>query len=181
MRVQIGALCIALITVGAFIAIPLPGSPVPIVLQNMFVVFTGLVLSPLWASLTLLVYLLLGALGLPVFAGAAGGLGHFAGPTGGFLLGFLPAAWVTSLVMRLGRVDSSPHTAGFVRRIAAVSLGFLSIYIVGVPRLAAVADLSIVRTLWIGFIPFLPGDIVKAAVLLILLRTLPGSLWRSWT
>src|SRR6056297_2752500 len=86
LRLQTGALLVALISAGAFISVPIPGSPVPIVLQNMFVILAGLVLPAGWAALTVGVYLLLGAVGLPVFAGATGGLAHLAGPTGGFLM-----------------------------------------------------------------------------------------------
>lgn len=181
-KTQLGALCIALITAGAFFAIPIPGSPVPVVLQNLFVVFTGVILTPGWAMLTVGVYLLLGALGLPVLAGAAGGLSHFAGPTGGFLVGFVLAAGLTSVLIRFGRDAShTPAETGWVRRTAAVTAGFLVIYVPGVPRLAAVTGLSLAEVLWIGFIPFLPGDVVKAVVLLILLKSLPNSLWRSWS
>ncbi len=175
-------MCIALITAGAFVAIPIPGSPVPIVLQNMFVVFTGLVLSPLWAMLTVGVYLVLGAAGLPIFAGAAGGLAHFAGPTGGFLLGYVPAAGLTSLLLRVGRDDRrTAREAGLFHQVLAIVPGFLIVYALGVPRLAVVTGLSISRTFWIGMAPFLPGDVIKTIALVILLRSIPGSIWRSWS
>lgn len=175
-------MCIAMITAGAFVAIPIPISPVPIVLQNMFVILTGLVLPPAWAFLAVIVYLLLGAAGLPILAGAAGGLAHFAGPTGGFLLGFPLAAGLASLVIRLGRGHSAtPHDAGLVRQIIAISIGFLVIYLTGIPRLAVVTGFTLSRTLLIGMAPFLPGDILKGVALVALLRTLPASLWRSWS
>ena len=92
----------ALITAGAFLAIPL--GPVPIVLQNFFVMLTGLLMGSRWGFFSVGVYLLAGACGLPVFAGATGGLGRLFGPTGGYLFGYLPAVWVVgSLSERFGR------------------------------------------------------------------------------
>lgn len=197
LKTQVGALCIALVAAGAFIAIPLPGSPVPVVLQNMFVVFTGLVLTPGRAFLTIIVYLVLGALGLPIFAGAAGGLAHFAGPTGGFLVGFPISAWTTSMVIRFGTARERPgraipgrekpareitcRDAGPLRRTVAVALGFLVVYPPGLMWLSRSTGLTWGTVIAVGFLPFLAGDIVKAAALVALIRTLPASLWRSWT
>lgn len=182
LKTQVGALCIALTTAGAFVSIPIPVSPVPIVLQNMFVVFSGLVLPPVWAFSVILVYLLLGAAGLPVLAGGAGGLAHFAGPTGGFLLAYPFAAWFTSILIRFGRgPGATAHDASVPRQVAAIIPGFLLMYILGVPRLAVVASLPLSGALWVGMVPFLPGDIVKTIALVALLRTLPASLWRSWS
>jgi biotin transport system substrate-specific component len=180
-RTQVGALCIALITAGAFVAIPLPGSPVPVVLQNMFVVFTGVVLPPVHALLTVSVYLVIGAIGLPVFAGGSGGLAHFAGPTGGFLLGFPVAAWFTSVLIRAGRErPATVEATGIARQAGSVLAGFLLIYVTGVPRLAQLAQIPVTQAALIGFVPFFPFDIVKAIILVVVVKTLPASLWRSW-
>ncbi len=92
----------ALVGVGAFISIPLPFTPIPIGLQTLFVLLTGLVLGPLWGASAIVLYLLVGLLGLPVFAAGTGGPAHLAGPTGGYLLGFLPAAVVAGLIARPG-------------------------------------------------------------------------------
>jgi biotin transport system substrate-specific component len=174
-RIQTGALMIALITAGALITVPLPFSPVPIVLQNMFVVTTGVFLPPAWAFLTLMVYLAMGAVGLPVFAGATGGLAHFAGPTGGFLAGFVLSAWVVSLILH------RPGKEGYIRhhlQVAAILTGMFVPYLTGVPWLAAVTGLSFNQAFLAGVIPFLPGDAVKALVLILFLHRLPESLWR---
>lgn len=180
--VQVSAVHVALITAGAFVAIPIPGSPVPVVLQNLFVIMTGVVLPPIAALGTVLVYLLLGALGLPVFAGGAGGLAHFAGPTGGFLLGFLPAAGVTSLVLSSARRrGASRATVPTGTLAAAVAAGFLTVYLLGVPVLAVVLQMPLRQAAMVGMIPFLPGDILKAIALVVIIRTIPPAVWRSWT
>ncbi|RZW12719.1 MAG: biotin transporter BioY, partial [Desulfobulbaceae bacterium] len=86
------SLMATLTAVGAYIAIPI--GPVPIVLQNLFVMLAGLLLGGRWGLTSVGVYLLAGAVGLPVFAGGTGGIGKFIGPTGGYLLGFAAAAYV---------------------------------------------------------------------------------------
>jgi biotin transport system substrate-specific component len=178
-RVQTAALFVALITAGSFVAIPLPGSPVPIVLQNLFVVLAGVVLPPAWAALSAAVYLFLGAAGLPVFAGATGGIAHFAGPTGGFLLSYPFVAALTGWVAA-GR---SPATGdvGLGRLVAAVSLGFLLVYAFGVPWLAWTTGMSAVAALLVGMVPFLPGDALKAIAIVLLVRSVPPSVWRRFT
>jgi biotin transport system substrate-specific component len=177
-RVQTAALFVALITAGSFVAIPLPGSPVPIVLQNLFVVLAGVVLRPRWAALTAAVYLLLGAAGLPVFAGATGGVAHFAGPTGGFLLSYPLVAAATGWL--LGPPSSRTGAFRPRRLIVAVSVGFLLVYLVGVPWLAWTTGMSPVAALLAGMVPFLPGDALKAVAIVVLVRSVPTSVWRRF-
>jgi len=192
-RIQAAALFVALITVGAYVAIPLPGTPVPIVLQNAFVVLAGLVLAPGWALLTVAVYLLIGAIGLPVFAGATGGLAHFAGPTGGFLVGYLPAALVTAVIhsptlhtatptaregTRAPRNGVVRNRAGTVRLVIAIAAGFLAPYLFGVPRLASVTSLSFRGAISAAMIPFLPGDAFKGVLIFLLMRGVPEMIWQ---
>ncbi len=208
-RLQTGALMVALISAGAFISVPIPGSPVPIVLQNMFVVLTGVLLPAGWAALSVGVYLILGAVGLPVFAGATGGLAHLAGPTGGFLIGFPIAAAVVAVILRdrwvkrggnplstpggsgaqqaasrrngqhqAGIASVAPGSLSVFRHAIALVIGFLVIYATGVPWLALTADLTPAQALVVGMLPFLPGDIMKTAVLLLLIRSVPRSIWQ---
>ena len=176
-NVQTSAVFVALISVGSYVSVPLPGSPVPIVLQNVFVVLTGIVLPFRWASATMIVYLTIGAVGLPVFAGATGGLSHFAGPTGGFLIGYLPAVTVAAIVSRGTRRGAVP--AYPIRLASAIVAGFTIPYLTGVPWLAFAADLSYGQALLVGCLPFLPGDTLKAVVLFVVVRKLPNRIWRQ--
>ena len=100
-KLVLASLFAALTAVGAFVAIPI--GPVPIVLQNLFVMLMGLMLGPRWGLAGVAAYLLAGALGLPVFAGGTGGGGRFVGPTGGYLLGYLPSVAVIGGLCRYGR------------------------------------------------------------------------------
>ena len=148
------ALFVALIACGAFMAIPV--GPVPIVLQNMFVLLAGLVLGPVWGLATVGVYLLVGLAGLPVFAGGTAGLGKLFGPTGGYLMGYLPAVYVTGLVSQ--KLNQKP-----VADILALILGSLIVYGVGVPWLKLAFAMPWSKALAAGMLPFLLGDALKVA------------------
>ncbi len=146
------ALFAALIAAGAFIAIPI--GPVPIVLQNFFVFLAGLVLGPRWGLASVAVYLLAGALGLPVFAGATGGIGRFAGPTGGYLFSYLPTVWLIGYLSE--RYQHRP-AAEFI----ALAAGGLLVFAIGVPWLKFVTGMDWLRAFSVGMLPFLPGLAVK--------------------
>ena len=91
------ALCTALICVAAQLAIPLPIG-VPFTLQVLMVMLTALILKPLYSVISMLLYVLLGVIGLPVFTGAKSGIGTILSPTGGFIIGFVLAAFLVSLL-----------------------------------------------------------------------------------
>lgn len=164
-RVVYASLMAALIAMGAYLHIPIPISPVPLVLQNLFVLLAGLLLGARWGLAAVGIYLFIGSLGMPVFVGGKGGVAHFVGPTGGYLLGFAACAWITgTLSARLGE-----RTSGDV---AAVVIGSMAIYLLGVPWLKAVTSMSWEKALMAGMVPFLPGDALKAAAAVILVRSL---------
>jgi biotin transport system substrate-specific component len=149
------ALLAAFIAVGAFLIIPI--GPVPIVLQNLFVLLAGLLLGSRWATVSVGVYLLAGICGLPVFAGGGAGIGRLLGPTGGYLVGFLPAAFVVGFI-----TERAGHRIWI--QVAAMIGATLIIYGCGVPWLMKVANLSLTKALMGGMIPFLIGDALKIAV-----------------
>ena len=155
------ALFAALIAAGTFISIPLPFSPVPIVLQNLFAVLAGLILGPVPGAAAVGLYLVAGIIGAPVFAGATGGIVRLAGPTGGFLIGYLLAAFAAGLVAGLPRPEQKTV---LWRIIAAVVAGFLIVYAPGVAWLKASTGRSWAAAFTGGFIPFIPGDLAKGIV-----------------
>lgn len=157
------ALFIALISIGAMIAIPV--GPVPIVLQNMFVLLAGLVLPPAWAAGCVAVYLLMGFAGLPVFAGGISGIGKVFGPTGGYLLSYLPAAFLTSVI-------SGSDKKNLARDCGATFAGMAVIYMFGVPWLKWVLAVSWDNSLVVGMYPFLAGDVLKMIAVVIIARKL---------
>ncbi len=153
-----GSLVVALC---AQIAIRLPFSPVPITLQTLAVLLVGALLGSKRGALSLLAYLAEGAAGMPVLAGGAGGAGYMLGPTGGYLIGFVAAAYLT------GRLAAS----GWDRHVATTALAMLTgsaaIYTCGVIWLAGYVGIN--RVLAVGLIPFIPGDLIKLALAAILL------------
>jgi biotin transport system substrate-specific component len=157
----LASLMAALTAVGAYIHVPI--GPVPIVLSTLFVLLTGLLLGSRWGMASMGLYLLVGAIGIPVFAGGKGGLAHFLGPTGGYLFGFVLSAWITGLISERLR-----HL--WVGEILAVIAGSLAIYSLGVPWLKMITQMPWQKTLVVGMVPFLIGDAVKASVVLILAR-----------
>lgn len=166
------SLMAALIAVGAFLAIPI--GPVPIVLQNLFVLLAGLLLGSRWSVASVALYLLAGACGLPVFAGGGGGLGHLIGPSGGYLWGFLPAAWVVGLVADRAKGKTQLE-------VAAMIIGSLMIYALGVPWLEVVLGIGFKKALAVGMYPFLIGDALKIAAAVPIARSLRPVLRRTAT
>lgn len=142
-----------LVALSAQVAIPLPFSPVPITGQTLTVLLTGVLLGSRRAGLCLLVYLAEGIAGLPVFAGGKAGIAHLLGPTGGYLLGFVPAAFLVGWLAEKGW-DKRPVTA-----FAAMLLGNVVIYTFGLPWLAYFVGSE--RVLVAGCLPFIPGDLTK--------------------
>jgi biotin transport system substrate-specific component len=144
----------ALISAGAYLAVPI--GPVPIVLQNLFVMLAGVVLGSRWGLASVSIYLLAGVCGLPVFAGGVGGIGRLLGPTGGYLIGYLPAAFlIGSVIERFGSRVSV--------QIVAMICGALAVYACGVTWLNLVTTMGWSRSLAFGMFPFLVGDAIKIA------------------
>ncbi|MFW6387719.1 MAG: biotin transporter BioY, partial [bacterium] len=153
----------ALIAAGSYISIPIPGSPVPVVLANLFVVLAGMVLGPGNGMLSAGVYLLIGTAGLPVFSAGSGGPAHLVGPTGGYLVGYLVAAMVTGLTTRALRPEGDRKYRAISSGILAALAGLATVYIPGVLWLANVLELSPTAAIATGVVPYIPGDILKAA------------------
>jgi len=166
----LASLMAALTAVGAYIHVPI--GPVPIVLSTLFVILSGLLLGSRWGLTSMGLYLLVGAIGMPVFAGGKGGFAHFFGPTGGYLFGYVVAAWITGFISERSR-------GLLVLDILAVVVGSLTIYTLGVPWLKMITQMSWPKTFMGGVIPFLIGDAMKAAVALVLARSVRPILKRQ--
>ena len=142
----------------AQVAVPVPGSPVPITGQTLAVVLTAAALGPARGVLGQALYLVLGAVGLPFYSEASGGIEVLAGATGGYLVGFLPAALLIGLAAQHGQ-DRKVW-----RALPLFVAGQAVVFAVGVPWLAVVADLTPAQALEAGFYPFILGGLVKAAI-----------------
>ncbi|MEV7608778.1 biotin transporter BioY [Microbacterium sp. NPDC089320] len=149
------AIFAALIVVLGMVTVPIPGG-VPITAQTLGVMLAGAVLGPRLAPLSVLLVLVLAAVGLPVLAGGRGGLGVFVGPTAGYLLGWLVGVIVVGLIVRSGRMSWWRIALGVVVG------GILVVYLCGVPVTALVLGLDLGSTALASLV-FLPGDLLKAA------------------
>ena len=167
-RTVLTAIFTALIAAGAYAAIPI--GPVPIVLTTFFVLLSGLLGGFRIGLYSTAAYLLLGILGLPVFAGGAGGFAVLIGPTGGYLAGYLLAASTAGLLYRPGK--NSSHTKKIILAGLAALTGSIMIYIPGVPWLKMALGFDWNKALQAGMLPFIPGDILKAAAAVALAVTL---------
>lgn len=143
----------ALTAAGAWIIIPLP--PVPITLQTLFMGLAAILLGGRLGALSQVIYILLGVIGLPVFAGGKAGLGVLLGPTGGYLIGFVAAAFL------IGWLAERRKPAGFAWLVFSLLAGTVVVYLLGVLQLALVARFTLVKALTVGVVPFLIGDLFK--------------------
>ncbi len=152
-----------IVALGLIPAIPLAAG-VPITLQSMGVMLAGLVLGPKRGAAAVLVVIALVALGLPVLSGGRGGLGVFVGPTAGFLLGWVLAAFVTGF---LAQVFEATEKSTAVRSAqlagAAIIGGIVVLYLCGILWLAFFVKLGLTKAFMVSIV-FAPGDIAKAIV-----------------
>lgn len=148
------ALMVAMNCVSAYIIIPLPFSLSPIALQTLIVNLTGYVLNAKQAFMTMLVYLLVGLAGVPVFTGGSAGPGKLFGPTGGYIIGFLFTA--VFLAYFRGEKYSFKRYA-----LLGCVIGIPLIYVFGVVQLKLITGMGWDKAIMTGVLPFIPLDIVK--------------------
>lgn len=166
---------VALMTLAAKVQIPF--WPVPMTLHTMAVMSFAVVFGPRVATSIFLAYLAAGAAGIPVFSGTPErgiGLAYMAGPTGGYLAGYLIASWVVGALATgrgaLGR--------GALGRFAAMLVGMVPIYGLGMAWLAIFVPVS--KLLAVGVLPFLLGDIVKIGIVALAGTAIPAALAQFW-
>ena len=155
-RLALPCLFAGLVAAGGHLRVPIPGNPVPLTMQVVFVLLAGAFLAPGQAMTSMMLFLVAGVLGAPVFAGSGAGFGYLVGPTGGYLLGFVAGATLCALIVQ-GRRDSLPRTTiGMCVALAAIHLMgtlHLGLYLGGDVATAARYDF-----------PFATADLLKLAV-----------------
>lgn len=157
-RVARAGVMVALLAVSAQVMLPI--GPVPFTLQTLVLSMVPAVLDPTTSIFAVFAYVLLGSLGLPVFSGFHGGIGALAGPTGGFLWGFIAGCIVATAVIRAlpKGLAEFPRTL-----VAAASLTLVS-YACGTAQLMVLMNLDLTGALAIAVIPFVVPDAVKTVV-----------------
>jgi biotin transport system substrate-specific component len=161
----------ALTAVGAYIMIPLP--PVPMTMQTLFVNLAGALLGGSLGALSQVVYILLGVIGLPVFAGGKAGVGVLIGPTGGYLIGFVAGAFI------IGKLTSLRRQPGLLWLMGSMAAGIAVVYALGIMQLMMVAKLGITKAIAIGLLPSLPGDIAKIVIAALICRKVREGIFKK--
>ena len=158
------ALFTVLITICSWLSIPITG--IPITMQTFAIFLTIYLLGPKYSAFSIIVYLILGAIGLPVFAGFGSGIGYLLGPTGGYLLGFLGTALIYALFRKL-------FGKSYISQIVSSLLGLVTCYALGTAWFIHVytqtsGSISIMATLSMTVFPFVIFDIAKIVIAILL-------------
>lgn len=172
----LSALFAALTAVGSWISIPLPFSPVPINLATLSVFLAGGLLGPAGGAASQAVFVALGAVGLPVFHSFTGGVGILAGPTGGYLIGYIAAAWIVGTGFAYQPNKKPPLLQG----AAILAVALLACYFLGTLWFMLSTGTGLAAALLLCVVPFLPGDALKIAAALLLLGKLAPIARRSF-
>lgn len=144
----------ALTAVFSQISIPLQFTPVPINLATLSVLMSGALLGSRGGALSQIVYVLLGTIGIPVFAQLTGGIGILLGPTGGYIIGYILAAFVTGII-----VEKTKHNIFFY--LIAMTIGIITCYTVGTMWFMFITKTDLIKSLSMCVIPFIIGDVLK--------------------
>jgi len=169
---QIG-LFSSLTAIGAFISIPI--GPVPISMQTFFVLLSGIILGSKKAMLSQIVYVILGLIGLPIFAGFTGGLQTIFKPSFGFIISFIVASYL------VGKI-AEQHNKSLKNIIIAVFLGSLIMYAIGLPYMYYILNIilakhfDIFKIMEMGMFMFIPGDTIKGIIAVLIGKRLQGKL-----
>ena len=168
-NVVLVALGVLLTAALAQVSVPVPGSPVPITGQTLAVVLTAAALGPVRGVAVQVAYMACALVGLPFYSEATGGVDVVFGATGGYVVGFIPAAILIGLGARHA-MDRNP-----LKAVPLFIAGQAVVFAVGVPWLAVSADMTAAQALDAGFYPFILGGLVKAAVAAAVL----GTAWKA--
>lgn len=166
----------AAIAVSSWVSVPLPFSPVPLTLQTLAVLVAGGLLGRAWGPVSVLVYLLVGLVGVPVFSGFGAGPGVLFGPTGGYLVGFVAAAFAMGVAGDRVRAPGGGEAGRFAVLVVGAVVASAAVYAVGVPWLASVTGMGATAALAAGMAPYLIGDVVKAVAAVALVRSVDAAL-----
>lgn len=172
LKISFIALFAAIICIGCFLRIPL--GPVPIVLQNALCILTSAILGSFLGGIPTALFLLAGLIGLPVYAGGTSGIAVWAGPTGGFLLGYLLGAVVTGFIAGRPFVSDKKFSwKNLIRITIAIFAGMVILYVPGIIHFARWAEkagripadkTAFAYTMAACVIPYIPGDLLKIVV-----------------
>lgn len=160
------AMCAAITCILAPLSIPLTGG-VPVSLATFAVMLSGVLLGGPLGALSQLIYVLLAAVGLPVLAGWTGGLGIVLGMTGGYIIGYIPCAWLTGLIYKKYGVTAKKPVK-ILSMILGMTAGNIALYVIGTAWYMFITEMTLEASLAACVIPFIPGNIIKMAAVIII-------------
>ena len=165
------AVLAALIGASVLVTIPFPLSPAPITLQVLFIFLAGLVLGPVWGGFSILLYLIAGAVGVPVFAGMNSGLGVLVGNTAGYLWSYPIAASLIGVVVHRGTTLRNLREVPLSLVVGALVMAIIVIYGMGTAYMAWLLDMTAWEAIAAGALPFIPGEILKMIAAIAIVRS----------
>ena len=171
----LAALMAAVCAVCSWISIPLPFTPVPINLGTLAVFLAAGILGWKYGSISVIVFVLLGAAGLPVFHGFTGGMGIITGPTGGYIVGYILAAFLTGIMIDTyfkARKSNENKAATYAVLALAMALGLFACYALGTAWFMHISGTDLKAALLMCVVPFLIGDAIKIAAATVLVKKL---------
>lgn len=174
-KLTVCAMFTALTAICSWIQIALPFTPVPVNLATFAVMLSGCILGPVYGTVSQIVYVLLGAVGAPVFSGGAAGFGIIAGPTGGYIIGYVILSAVCGFASHTHMTNGSAKPSA-VRLAAAMTLGNILLYATGTAWFMYVTANDLASSLMMCVIPYLPGDALKMIAGIAIVKRLPKSL-----
>lgn len=156
----------------ALCPLSVPIGPVPVSMSTLVILLTVYIIGTKRALVSYVVYLLLGAVGMPVFSGFQGGLAKLAGPTGGYLIGFIPMILIAGYFIKLSKEDYLVSCAGMV-------LGIGAAYFFGTVWFVLMMKCELTYALGVCVFPFIPFDAVKVVIAAVLGRTVHRALIKA--
>ena len=163
---------VAIMAVCSFITIPLGFTPVPVNLGTLGVFLAGGLLGRKYGTISLGVYVLLGAVGVPIFAGFKGGISVLVGPTGGYIIGYILAAFIVGSIVDRFLDYEDPLAKQYLVLVLAMVSGLLLCYALGTIWFIISTGTGVLPSLIACVFPFLPGDALKIAAATILVNRL---------
>ncbi|ELY67640.1 biotin transporter BioY [Natrinema versiforme] len=165
------AMLAALMGASVVVSIPIPLSPAPITLQVLFVFLAGLVLGPVWGPISVLLYLVTGGAGAPVFAGMNGGMGVLIGQTAGYLWSYPVVAALIGLIVHRGTALRDLRRVRLPILVGALLVGTVVIYAMGTAYMAWLLEMAAWEAITAGALPFIPGELLKVAAAVAIVRS----------
>lgn len=151
------SLMVAMLSITAYISFPIPFTPILITAQTIVINLIGLTLRPKKSVTTILVFLLIGSIGIPVFSGGRAGIGTLVGPSGGYFLGFVVAVFLISY-LRGSKINFRTYL------FLTIGVGMTIIYFFAALWMSYYNGATIIETIKIAILPFIAGDIIKCFI-----------------